>query len=230
MPEAPSHTYAPHEGAPGSPATNAVQVPGLVAHDSHPPWQGALQQKPSAQLPEMHCAFTTQASPSGSFWVHTPPGPVQKFPAAQSAPLSHSVGQLASTPLHTNGAHDGAPAAPAGTLLQVPGTSAQLSQAPLQLLSQQKPSLQKPRVHWRAREHEPPGGRFCSHTPWLHHASWVQPSSSWHCAGQPTDRPPHTYSPQLGEGVEPAVRGVQVPSRPSTLQASQALPQLLLQQ
>ncbi len=70
----------------------------------------------------------------------------------QFASLVHVVGQVASVPSHTNGAHVGVPDAPDARVVHVPVAVApsavvQASQAPVQAALQQTPSAQKVEVH-----------------------------------------------------------------------------------
>jgi hypothetical protein len=81
---APLQTTAPPQaGLPRSPLGAALQLPSLPARlqRSQLPLQAWLQQKPSAQNPEVHCALLPQAVPvarSGS-----------QLPALQKRPVAH---------------------------------------------------------------------------------------------------------------------------------------------
>lgn len=84
-------------GDPGWPAGSRVQAPSADApsaalHTSHPPAQALLQQTPSSQWPDAHCASPEQAAPSTSGpSVQKPPwhSPDRHWaPAVQDAPVS----------------------------------------------------------------------------------------------------------------------------------------------
>jgi len=71
-PFTPSHTNPPHEGfAPVAPFARTLHVP-VASHTSHPPLHGALQQTPSAQLPERHEDEREQACPWRSLQAPCP--------------------------------------------------------------------------------------------------------------------------------------------------------------
>jgi hypothetical protein len=127
----------------GTPLT-CVHVPLLPvsAHDSHWPVQALSQHTPSAQ-----CA-APQLVPLPFLNTHWPA--LQYASLEQSASLVHWLVHSALLPSHaTWPAQAGRPCAPAGKIVQVPSAlaptvCAQLSQAPLQALSQHTPSLQEP--------------------------------------------------------------------------------------
>lgn len=109
----PLQTSGPHEGlAPDAPGASTVQVPGVASQTSQP-WEHAdSQHTPSTQWPLAHASLSTpHGSPIFSLQVPT---------ASQVLmPL-----QVSSSSTDT-------------TLVQVPGTSEQVSQAPLHAEPQQ---------------------------------------------------------------------------------------------
>jgi hypothetical protein len=69
----PSQAYGIQEGFPAAPRAAILQVPGVVAHSSHAPAHAVLQQKPSAQKPDVHSLFAPQAAASAFFgWQFVP--------------------------------------------------------------------------------------------------------------------------------------------------------------
>jgi hypothetical protein len=136
-----------------------VQVPGVASQASQPPPHGTSQQKPSAQLPDVHCAARVQAAPVASRATQVPPASQYWF-APQPASLAHPPGHAPRVPSQA-WAHTGsAPELPAGRTVQVPGLVAsgplQTSQPPAQGASQQTPSTHTPERHWRAAVHAVP--------------------------------------------------------------------------
>jgi hypothetical protein len=71
----PLHTYAPHVGEPGVPATTGLHVPTLPAtlHASHAPPQAELQHTPSTHWPLPHWLAPVQEAPLVCLGTHTPP-------------------------------------------------------------------------------------------------------------------------------------------------------------
>jgi hypothetical protein len=154
--EAPLQKVSPHS-LPGSvlPA-KVVQVPFCVPPAEtvqawHAPSHAALQQTPSAQKPDTHSLPPPQPVPCARFGAQVPPS--QKFPGLQSVSAAHAARQAAVLP-----SQKVAPQSPAGSALpctgvQVPSSAPpapvlQASHAPSQARSQQRPSAQKPLVHW----------------------------------------------------------------------------------
>jgi hypothetical protein len=109
QPLLPLQKYAPHSFAGSCPSPMGLHVPVLFAHAWQRPPHSVLQHVLSTQWAVAHCVPVVQAAPSGS--THAPF--MHVVPMMQSAVVVHVVGQLAA-PLQTNGAHDGAPAYPAG--------------------------------------------------------------------------------------------------------------------
>lgn len=103
--------------------------------------------------------------PLVSFGTHVPDS--HAWPAAHSWAVVHEEGQLV-PPLHANAPH--VPAAPGGSVVQVPSASApreavQTSQAPPQAALQHTPSEQFPEAHWPPRLHAVPGAWAPVQTP-----------------------------------------------------------------
>src|SRR5258707_39953 len=66
-----SHRFEPLQVSGSSALFTDVQVP--VVHDKQEPVQLVLQQCPSAQLPEVHCAFVAHTAPlANGLATHTP--------------------------------------------------------------------------------------------------------------------------------------------------------------
>lgn len=115
-------------------------------HEAQALPQLLMQHTPSTQFPVPHWLPTVHAAPSARRAAQVPL--VQPFEAAQSASPLQWVGQLALLPSHRYGAQLGEPAAPSARGWQVPPP--QVSQAPVQPVSQHTPSTQWPLVHCEA--------------------------------------------------------------------------------
>ena len=157
----PSHAYAPQLGSPARPSGAAPQVPGDpgTAQLSHAPAQVVLQQYPSTQKPLAQLSEVWQAAPSVARTSHWPLA--HQASAAQSRSVAQAVGQVGSTPSHSDGLHAGDPALPVGAVAQVPLAGAPASvehtwHAPLHAVEQQTPSTQLPLWHWRGSLHAAP--------------------------------------------------------------------------
>jgi len=126
--EAPPHRYGAQGGLPAAPAPKSLQTPTEPErlHASQAPEQAVSQQVPSAQLPLTHSGAARQALPLAFLARQVPP--LHQKPVAQPAPVVHPVLQAGAAPSHLNGEHDGAPAPPAGTRLQVPTLPARLQE------------------------------------------------------------------------------------------------------
>ena len=99
---APLHTNGAHEGLP-APLTSAhtplVAAPYATVHASQAPAHAVLQQTPSTQLPEEHCAVAEQPVPFACLAMQAPPE--QYEVEAQFALVAHAVGHDALAPSHT---------------------------------------------------------------------------------------------------------------------------------
>ena len=106
----PSQTYWP-QPVPADPAVTGEQIPSSPesAHESQPSAHVALQQTPSAQIPDVHCRLSAQVAPLFCAGAQVP-DELQKSPVWQLVSAVHVVGQLAEFPVQRYGAHDGEPA------------------------------------------------------------------------------------------------------------------------
>ena len=87
--------------------------------------------------------------------------------------------------------HDGLPAEPAATTVQVPGVALQTSQPPAQAVLQQKPSTQLPLTHsWLRTQTEPLIFLGKQLVP-LHQSRATQLASLAQVPGQTVPRPSH---------------------------------------
>jgi hypothetical protein len=121
VPPAPSQAYGAHVGEPVARAGLGVHVPRVVAHVSHAPSQARSQQMPSLEhTPEMHAAVSAQDSPR--FVLHAPSGLHVPDVPQESSSASRT------------GVH-------------LPGVALHVSHVPLQLRSQQTPSVHAPDAH-----------------------------------------------------------------------------------
>jgi hypothetical protein len=95
------------------------------------------QQTPSAQKPDWHCVGRAHGWPFPR--AVTQAVPSHENPGAQPASLAHAAGHAALWPAHTNGAHAGLPAVPAGATVQVPGSWVHTLHGPEHGVSQHSP-------------------------------------------------------------------------------------------
>ena len=98
------------------------------------------------QKSDWHWVFDVQLLPgawSGMQWWLTVS---QKLLAMHSESSLQVLPQVAPVPVHRYGEHEGAPSTAFSKSLHVPGTELQVSHAPAQAVSQQKPSTQLPPV------------------------------------------------------------------------------------
>lgn len=115
-------------------------VPAGALHTSQGLLQALLQQKPSAQKPEVQWSSSVQGEPFPDFPTQLPLA--QCRPGAQSRSLAQTVGQPVALPLHTKAPQLGTPALPDCAGVHTPGVRSQTSHALLQAVSQQKPLAQ----------------------------------------------------------------------------------------
>jgi len=99
---------------------------------------------------------------------------------------------------------------------------------------QQKPSAQKPLLHWLAPVQAEPTASFRAHTPFgVHHASDRQSASDAQVTAQDGLVPSQRLRAQSWRGVEPSASAAQVPlagAPVATVQAAQAVSHAELQQ
>jgi hypothetical protein len=164
--------------------------------------------------------------------------PTAQTPFQHSAPATHTVlsvqlvGHAAERPLHRYGAHDGLPAPPAGTLVQVPSVPLRLHalHAPAQAPLQQVPSTQFPLVHSPPLVHVTPFACFIVQAVPLQKYPATHCPSSVQLVGHAAATPLHRYGAHGGLPAPPMGTFVQVPSCPLRLHASHPPPQALSQQ
>ena len=142
----------------------------------------------------------------------------------------HEVGQLARLPVHSIGAHGGAPGLPLGEKVHVPSepTTSHASQAAPQAVLQHTPSTHWLLEHWLAAVHAPPLARLGTQAVPLQNAAGVHWVSTVQAVGQ-LAAPPQRYGVQAGVPGAPAASAWQTPIEPVTLHASQAPPHAELQ-
>ena len=174
--EDPSQTNGAHEGLPALPAAIGLHVPTLPAtlQASHAPSQAVSQHTPSTQLPLEHWPSAPQDSPALFFSSQAPLAP-QKNPSAHCASAVQPAGQAPESPPHTYAPHEGVPAVPGGTGVQLPPLPVRLqaSHAPSQAALQHTPSTQWLLPHCSARVQDSPLPTFGTQAP-----SWQYESAS----------------------------------------------------
>ena len=252
----PAQAARPPRGVPTT-ATHVPSWP-VTLHAAHCPLHAVLQQTPSTQWPEAQAPSEGHAAPTGSSTLQVPPlhhPPAAhcevdvQLEAQASVVPEHSAGKQLGDPS----------AAAASTVhvppeLGVPGVGLQLSHAPLQATLQHTPSAQKPVVHsleaaqaapavllaWHVPDghlpeaHSPsaahawPLGRRGTHAPLSQKAVDLQSAPVVQDARH-APAPSQSASPHSVARVPSAATGLQVPSFPEMLQASQSPVQALPQ-
>ena len=203
----PLHTNGAHAGSPAYPAPAGTHEPGQASHTSHGRLHADSQHTPSTQYPDAHSLPLAHAAPLTCCATHTPP--VQNACPAHSRLVAQSVGQLAPSPRHRYGAHDGSP--DPTTAVQLPAGASQASHGPAQAVSQQYPSTQYPVAHWASRVHTAPFGSAAAHSPALQKYPAPHCPSTMQLVGHVPLLPLHTYGSQLGAPLALAASLVQLP-------------------
>jgi hypothetical protein len=226
----PLQTPAPHSDWGSIPGAYGVQPPTSpgTLHASHVPPQARLQHTPSTQYPEAHSEPWAQASPLPLGPAQVPPE--QAVPDLHSAPEAHVASQLP-RPVQTLPPHSLTGSVPEANGVHVPSApeTLQASHGPVQETPQQTPSVQYPEAHWPARTHAVPEASSGWHVPSAaQKVSPLQAQSSRQGLTQ-APAPSQVNAPQRDSGSVPAAYGVQPPSKPGTLHASQAPLQAPLQ-
>lgn len=195
---------------------------------SQSPSHALSQHTPSTQKPDWHAAPSVQAVPGEASGTQAPAAQVR--PKGQAASSVHCVGQVDCAPSQAYVPQVPLPAERAGTGEQVPAEpcTPHDSQAPVQAVSQHRPSTQWPEAQSPGPAQAVPGGLAGSHVPPLHLYPVAQPSAPAHWVGQVPAAPSQVYS--LQAPCVPAGVGVQVPSLPGWLHASHGPSQVPLQQ
>jgi hypothetical protein len=163
----PLHQVVPHSEAGSVPLAAALHVPSAPAtlHASHVPLHALLQQYPSAQLPERHCAPEVQALPVANSPSHEPA--LQLLPGLQSSAAFTQGEMQAPAPSHQALPQSPERSSPRGTGEQVPTrpVTLQALQAPPHALSQHTPSTHWPEAHSFPAAHAVPFPFFAAQLP-----------------------------------------------------------------
>ena len=220
----PAHSVRPQASSGSVRASRGVQVPSWPGRpqDSQPPAQAELQQKPSAQLPDLQSPGPLQCWPLSSLPTQAlvPPSvATQRAPLLQSASTLHARMQP-SVPLHSVRAHSPAGSVRVATGAQVPTLPATLhaSQAPLHAVAQHTPSTQRLPRHSASCAHAWPFAFCPTHAPPTQAALALQSALEPHGEAQ-APAPLHCERPHSDCGSSPAACGEQAPSRPARLHA-----------